>query len=247
MSANAVRSLVIVGTWLLASSAAAQRSRPALPPTAPAPPRPSAPARSPRITLPLPNLMPPIAGGLTGPVPFTPPSITSPPRDLFRLPPGRPFATPAPGCVGFSCGAYLASVPQLMPNEPIAGAEISTGLLRLDGTPADAQVFIDGAFVGALKDVEAQRVLTLPEGVHRVEIRATDREPATVDVRIAAHETVTYHVSLEPTRPRVEPPRPPQSSAPQHMYVIPNCYIGNVPPRASRLPAGCDIKHVQVL
>jgi hypothetical protein len=31
------------------------------------------------------------------------------------------------------------------------------------------------------------------------------------------------------------------------MYVIPNCYIGNVPPRASRLPAGCDIKQVQIL
>jgi hypothetical protein len=31
------------------------------------------------------------------------------------------------------------------------------------------------------------------------------------------------------------------------MYVIPNCYLGNIPPRANRLPSGCDIKQVQVL
>lgn len=31
------------------------------------------------------------------------------------------------------------------------------------------------------------------------------------------------------------------------MYVIPNCYLGNVPPRQERLPLGCDINHVQVL
>ncbi len=31
------------------------------------------------------------------------------------------------------------------------------------------------------------------------------------------------------------------------MYLIPNCYLGNVPPRPSRLPSGCDITRVQVL
>jgi hypothetical protein len=31
------------------------------------------------------------------------------------------------------------------------------------------------------------------------------------------------------------------------MYLIPNCYLGNVPPRANRLSPGCDIKQVQVL
>ncbi len=119
-------------------------------------------------------------------------------------------------------------------------------MLRLDGTPADAQVFIDGVYVGVLRDIEAQRVVVLPEGVHHVDFRAADHEPASIDIRIAAHDTVTYRVALEPARPRPTPPRPPQT-APTHMYVIPNCYIGNVPPRATRLPAGCDIKRVQVL
>ena len=31
------------------------------------------------------------------------------------------------------------------------------------------------------------------------------------------------------------------------MYVIPKCYAGNLPPRQSRLPSGCDVKQVQVL
>jgi hypothetical protein len=257
LSARAVRSLWVVSAWLLlASPAATQQSRPA-PPRPPAPPPTAARPPSPPITLPFPNLMPPVTGGLTGRVPFTPPSIT-PRRDLFRVPAGKPFATPAARCVGFNCGtygygaygsygAYSSGVQDVPPAAPVSSGETPTGLLRLDGTPADGQVFIDGAFVGVLRDIEAQRVLTLPEGIYHLEIRATDREPAAVDVRIAARDTVTYHVALQPARPRVEPPRPPPTAVPQHMYVIPNCYIGNVPPRPSRLPAGCDMKRVQVL
>jgi len=37
------------------------------------------------------------------------------------------------------------------------------------------------------------------------------------------------------------------SAAATKMYMIPNCYLGNIPPRANRLPQGCDIKQVQVL
>jgi hypothetical protein len=29
------------------------------------------------------------------------------------------------------------------------------------------------------------------------------------------------------------------------MYLIPNCYLGNVPPKAERLPQGCDVTRVQ--
>ena len=42
-------------------------------------------------------------------------------------------------------------------------------------------------------------------------------------------------------------PAPPDASAPTVMYVIPNCYAGNVPPRSDRLPPGCDISQVRVL
>jgi hypothetical protein len=31
------------------------------------------------------------------------------------------------------------------------------------------------------------------------------------------------------------------------IYFIPRCYLGNVPPSAARLPAGCDIKDLKVM
>jgi len=48
-------------------------------------------------------------------------------------------------------------------------------------------------------------------------------------------------------RPRETPlPEPVKPTGPTTMYVIPNCYAGNIPPRADRLPAGCDIKNLRV-
>ena len=69
----------------------------------------------------------------------------------------------------------------------------------------------------------------------------------TVDIRITPYETVTYRAALEPLRPAAAPAAPSVASANTKMYLIPNCYLGNIPPRANRLPAGCDVKQVQVL
>ena len=233
-----LRSLAVIAVLAVASGAAAQQSRSAPQPTpAPATPSPT--------TVPFSPLLPPVAGGLTTGVPFPPPSATPAP-DIFRLPAGQPFNTPpVTTCAGFGCPVLLGGIPQLPP-APSGGPETPTGLLRLDGTPADAQVLVDSVYVGTLGDIEAQRVLTLPEGIHHLEVRAADHQPSQFDIRIVAHDTVTYRVSLDAVRPPA-PARPPQASAPAHMYVIPNCYIGNIPPRADRLPAGCDIKHVRII
>lgn len=53
--------------------------------------------------------------------------------------------------------------------------------------------------------------------------------------------------SHEPARETPAPPPPPpvMPTGPKTMYIIPNCYAGNVPPRAERLPAGCDIKNLR--
>jgi hypothetical protein len=122
---------------------------------------------------------------------------------------------------------------------------LSTGLLRLAVTPAGAQVFVDSYYVGTVEDVNAQRVLELEAGPHRLEIRAPQYQTLAVDLRIQPLETVTYRGALEPTR--AAPAPPPAAGAPTVMYVIPNCYMGNLPPRQSRLPSGCDVKHVEVL
>ena len=119
----------------------------------------------------------------------------------------------------------------------------STGLLRLAVAPSSAQVFVDSYYMGTVEDVNAQRVLELEAGPHRLEIRAPQYQTLTVDVRILPLETVTYRGTLEPTRA----PAPPPAGPPTVMYVIPNCYLGNLPPRQSRLPSGCDVKQVQVL
>jgi hypothetical protein len=122
----------------------------------------------------------------------------------------------------------------------------STGLLRLAVTPTSAQVFVDSYYVGTVEDINAQRVIQLEAGPHRLEIRAPQYQTVSVDVRILALETVTYRGALEPARAPAPPPVA-GPSIPTVMYVIPNCYMGNLPPRQSRLPSGCDVKQVQVL
>jgi hypothetical protein len=122
----------------------------------------------------------------------------------------------------------------------------ATGLLRLSVTPIFAQVFIDSYYVGTVADIDAQRVLTVDAGVHRIEFRAPQYQTLTVDVRVMPYETVTYRGALEPIRP-APPAASAHAASPGPMYLIPNCYLGNVPPRPSRLPAGCDVNKVQVL
>ena len=66
------------------------------------------------------------------------------------------------------------------------------------------------------------------------------------DVRIESNETVTYRAALEPSR-RQPPARAAAPPGPARMYVIPNCYLGNIPPRQDRLPSGCSTKQVRVI
>lgn len=64
---------------------------------------------------------------------------------------------------------------------------------------------------------------------------------------------VTHVVTVEmaPREPREEPPPAPSAPAPplvpagdRTVYVIPGCYVGNVPPANLKLPAHCDVKKV---
>jgi hypothetical protein len=208
-------------------------ARPAPPPTMP----PAQPTVPPPITYPFGPLMSPPAGGLTP-----------------RVGEGTPFNTQRSRF--FRNGSTLFA-PFIFgyqdPTEPVSGRAprpsvppLSTGLLRLAVTPAGAQVFVDTYYVGTVDDVNAQRVLELEAGPHRLEFRAPGYLTLTVDLRILPYETVTYRGALELARPPA-PATPPAAVPPTVMYVIPNCYLGNLPPRQSRLPPGCDVKQVQVL
>jgi hypothetical protein len=224
-------------------------TRPNVPPPPPPPPAPR--TIPPPVNFAFPPLMPGVAGGLTHPFP---PLVSNqgffPPDARFRSRLFSPFGSFYGGFGGYGFGGYgVPTYPDAVDPSLAARSTMPqgpTGLLRLSVTPASAQVFVDSYFVGTGADIEAQRVLKLDAGAHRIEMRATGYEPQTVDVRLQPYETATYTATLESTR-QAAPPRPAAPAASGPMYLIPNCYLGNVPPRPSRLPAGCDIKQVQVL
>jgi hypothetical protein len=236
------RASIVVALVLLPTVADAQRGgaprtstpRPSVPP---ATARPSVP---PPITFPLPPIMPPVGGGLTDPVPFRPPA-----RDLFRA--RQPFNTNPFKAFPYGGGAYFGPVYDGYPESVTPGRVMpppAIGMLRFDVTPQSAQVFVDSFYAGTIADIEAQRVLTLPAGPHRIELRAAGYQPVTFDVRIDPTDTVVYRAALERERPAATAPRP---TGPTRMYVIPGCYAGNMAPRADRLPSGCDVKQVRVI
>ena len=236
--------IVLTALLLLAPAGAHAQSRQGgahrPPPQMPAPP-PKPSTVAPPIIYPFAPLMPPPAGGLTQPAGGLPPRV----NDAYRLRRRNPLFIPYGS--GYSSYGYgfdetvnTNDRAQPAPNAP------PTGLLRLAVTPVSGQVFIDSYYVGTVEDIEAQRVLRLEAGPHRVEIRAPEYRTLTVDVRVLPLETVTYRGALEPLRPQAAATPAPAGPA-TVMYMIPRCYLGNLPPRQNRLPSGCNAKDVQVL
>jgi len=222
------------------------KQTPAPPPPRMAPPPPQPQTVAPPLLLPMAPLTLPRSGGLTGPVPFTP---GQPSTDIFRNGRRDPFRNRSryPILSGYGGGYLYGAEPDTTQTPPAPSAPpVATGGLRITGTPGDAQVFVDSYFVGTVADIEAGRPLTITAGPHRLEIRAAGYQTIVVDIQITAYETLTYHAALD-RLPQQQALRTSAAAASGPMYLIPNCYLGNVPPRPSRLPSGCDIKRVQVL
>jgi hypothetical protein len=140
---------------------------------------------------------------------------------------------------------YLPATAVPAPPAPPPQEKHATGRLRLDlQSGVDPQLYVDGYYVGTLSDVSGE--LTLDVGTHTLELREDEYESLRVDVQISAGGSITYRGELTPvgaadlpvrgadlTRPRLEVP-------PTTIYVIPGCYVGNVPPKEAGLPPGCD-------
>lgn len=121
---------------------------------------------------------------------------------------------------------------------------ITEGALLFDVTPATALVYIDGAYVGNVADLQPNG-LTLAGGRHWVDLEAPNYDKKTIEVTIRAGEELRYRFDMTPIRRAdviAAPPRPPQT-----MYMIAGCYAGNRPPVAANLPSGCDIAKVRVI
>ena len=72
------------------------------------------------------------------------------------------------------------------------------GSVRLRVKPANAQVFVDGYFMGDIDSFDGVfQKLTLESGAHRIELRAEGYEPVQFEVMIVPGETITYKGDLK--------------------------------------------------
>jgi hypothetical protein len=79
-------------------------------------------------------------------------------------------------------------------NEPIG-----RGGLKLRVEPTNAEVFVDGYYMGIVDDFDGTfQKMDLEVGAHHVEIRAPGYQTIAIDVRIEFAETVTYRGAMQP-------------------------------------------------
>jgi hypothetical protein len=196
----------------------------------------------PQIGLPLPQI------GLPLPQPGLPPIKRSERPERFERSErrGAILFVPAFGW------PYLPETAVPGPPAPPPQEEHATGRLRLDIRPGvDPQIYVDGYYVGMLSDVSGE--LTLDIGTHTLELREDGYENLRVDVQISTDGLITYRGELKPVGGTDLPVRgadlrgggadlsgPRADIPPTTIYVIPGCYVGNVPPKDAGLPAGCD-------
>jgi hypothetical protein len=132
-------------------------------------------------------------------------------------------------------------VPEPAPVLVESTRDTKTGTLYLDVQPPSVQLFVDGYYVGTTDDVIGG--LELEAVPHRLEFRAQGYETLVLDVNIPAARVTTYRSALTPiTTTANDRPAPTDvvSGPPPTFYVIPGCYVGNVPPSDAGLPASCS-------
>jgi hypothetical protein len=159
-----------------------------------------------------------------------------------------PFAYPLYVVPPYPYVEYVEmTTPVAVPVPTVVEAARPSGSLTLDVQPGNAQVFVDGYYVGTPDDLAINRgALALEPGPHKVDLTAPGYEPVSFDVRLTGDQPITYSRSLKrievPDSPR--PAAAPAPAGPMTFYLIPGCYMGNVPPKDARLPSTCDVSRV---
>lgn len=172
------------------------------------------------------------------------PVVVYPP--LIYVPPAV-----APAAAGTSVGA---------PKPTVAAESAAMGRLVVDITPAAAaQLYVDGYYVGTPADYPEGMEMTA--GPHTFEVRVPGEEPVSTSLQIAAGRAITYRAALgavdpkTPAKVSAAPTPPPVAATPvaadpvsrTPFYLIPGCYLGNIPPNGDNVPAGCDISQVRTI
>jgi hypothetical protein len=76
------------------------------------------------------------------------------------------------------------------------------GGLKLKVSPVDAEVYVDGYYIGRVDDYNgAFQRLDLTAGVHRVELRAKGYQQVSFEVAIEPRDTVAYHGAMQRAAP----------------------------------------------
>jgi hypothetical protein len=73
----------------------------------------------------------------------------------------------------------------------------ANGGLRIDGAPANAQVYVDGYYAGIVNDFDgAFQHMNLRTGPHQIEVRPSGLPPVSFNVNVAPGQTITYHAGI---------------------------------------------------
>ncbi len=73
------------------------------------------------------------------------------------------------------------------------------GGVRLDLPNRDAEVFVDGYFVGTVDDFDGRmQQANLESGPHRIEVKREGFEPIAFDVNVQPGRTITYRANMRP-------------------------------------------------
>ncbi|HUP40588.1 MAG TPA: PEGA domain-containing protein [Vicinamibacterales bacterium] len=129
-----------------------------------------------------------------------------------------------------------------------AARDASRGTLVLEDVPDNAQVHVDGHYVGLAEEfASGGRSLSLDAGAHRIELRAPGYETQNFSVMIEQNGTLRYRGDMQRLAATSAAPAAaaaaPRSAPARSLYVIPNCYAGDKPPTGP-LPKGCDLKNL---
>ncbi|HEY7173034.1 MAG TPA: PEGA domain-containing protein [Vicinamibacterales bacterium] len=102
---------------------------------------------------------------------------------------------PIPYPVAYGYPAYVYGAPPVAAVPP----PDSYGGIALEITPDNADVAVDGSFVGNAQDFSPTRQpLTLAPGRHHIELQAPGMEPLAFDVDVAPGQVIPYRGTLQP-------------------------------------------------
>jgi hypothetical protein len=115
----------------------------------------------------------------------------------YPYPSPYPYAYPYP--VPYPVPSESANLGRMPAGSIAASPEaVAYGGVSFEIAPEDAQVFVDGGYAGTVADFgPSSPPLTLPIGVHRIELRAPGYRPLEFNVAITPGRVIPYRGTLQ--------------------------------------------------